>query len=278
MDPPGAQYYLNRYIGNPAMAGADSSLNLTAAYQNEWQDIPGAPVVATFAADVYFGKRVGAGVTVNQDNAGLINRNRVALSYAYHLPLSDRQQLHMGISAVLLNTRIDPQKVQGDADDPEVGEYNRNGTYFEGDFGIAYTDPHWTIQAALPNLVGFFKKNIYNQADVASFYTAASYRFFFDGALSSLEPEVCYRGIKGIKGIADMGVNAAFLRDQINLFGMYHSSGNFTAGAGFTIASTVAIQGLYTTQTSGLKTYFSGKYEIDVHVRLFHNKIELLHD
>jgi hypothetical protein len=100
----------------------------------------------------------------------------------------------------------------------------------------------------------------------------AACRLGFNGQLSSLEPEVCFRGVKNYKGIVDAGVRAGFLNDQANLYGIYHNSGNFSAGAGYTIKSTVSILALYTSQTKGLKTYFGGTYQLGLKIRLFRNK------
>src|SRR6186713_361998 len=76
-NPPEAQYFLNQYLANPAMAGLDSVIHVNATYTRPWDGIPGAPVSQTFTADMNFGSRVGAGVNIYNDKSGLIQRTKV---------------------------------------------------------------------------------------------------------------------------------------------------------------------------------------------------------
>ncbi|MGN6510872.1 MAG: type IX secretion system membrane protein PorP/SprF, partial [Chitinophaga sp.] len=106
------------------------------------------------------------------------------------------------------------------------------------------------------------------------FFTAASYRFFSEGTISSIEPKLCYRGVKGYDDILDVGVNVGFLNNVANVMGMYHTTKSVTAGVGVNILKTVLLQVLYTTQTGGIKTYVDGSYEIGATVNLFGKKRE----
>src|SRR5690606_14004655 len=109
------QWFQNQYLANPAMAGIDTGLHLNAAYRRQWTGVEGAPKTAFFTADGLVGKRVGAGLSIFNDQAGLIDRTRIALSYAYHLPLGNRgQRLHFGLSLALNVQRLDYSHVDGD--------------------------------------------------------------------------------------------------------------------------------------------------------------------
>jgi type IX secretion system PorP/SprF family membrane protein len=146
LEPSGTQYFQNQYLSNPAMAGIEKGLHLNAAYRKQWSGIDGAPVTKFFTADGAMGNRVGAGLNIFNDVAGLINRTRIGLTYAYHLPLSDADhQLHFGLSLALNVQRIDYKNVNGDATDPSVSAFNRRDDYFEGEYGMAYTDTKLTL-------------------------------------------------------------------------------------------------------------------------------------
>ncbi|RPE05647.1 type IX secretion system membrane protein PorP/SprF [Chitinophaga lutea] len=267
--PSGTQFFQNQYLGNPAMAGIDSGLHLNAAYRRQWGSIEGAPESMFFTADGPVARRVGAGLTVYNDKAGLMNRTRAALTYAYHLPVSDRGQfLHFGISGAMNFQRINYKDLDGDINDPSVSAFNRRDDYFEGEFGMAYTDRHWTLQAALPNIRSVVSGN--NEANGGSiFLTAASYRFLPEGAVSLIEPKICYRGVRGFDNILDVGVNVGFLQNKANVMAMYHTSKSVTAGIGVNIRETLVIQAMYSTQTGGIKTYVDGSYEIGATIHLF---------
>lgn len=270
LEPSATQYFQNQYLANPAMAGLEKGLHLNAAYRNQWNGIEGAPVTKFFSADGAVGNRVGAGVHVFNDVAGLINRTRVGLTYAYHLPLNNPdQQLHFGLSLAWNVQRIDYKNLDGDLNDPSIGAFNRRDNYFEAEYGMAYTDTRLTIQASLPNLRSVFTGSDKEVDGGGVFFTAASYRFAVNDAITSIEPKICYRGVKGFDNILDAGVNVSILNDVANVMAMYHSSKSITAGIGVNILKTVGIQAMYTSQTGGIRTYVDGTFEIGATVNLF---------
>ncbi|WP_142683570.1 PorP/SprF family type IX secretion system membrane protein [Chitinophaga polysaccharea] len=270
LEPSATQYFQNQYLANPAMAGAEEGLHLNAAYRNQWNGIEGAPVTKFFSADYAVGNRVGAGLHIFNDIAGLINRTRIGLTYAYHLPLGNQdQQLHFGLSMVWNVQRIDYKNLNGDPNDPSVGAFNRRDDYFEAEYGMAYMNKKLNIQASLPNVRSLFTGDDKEADGGGIFFTAASYKFTVNEAVTSIEPKICYRGVRGFDNILDAGVNVSFLNDVANVMTMYHTTKSITGGIGVNIMKMVGIQAMYTTQTGGIKTYVDGTYEIGVTVHLF---------
>lgn len=269
-DPFESQYFTNRYLANPAMAGMDSVLHLNMAYRKQYTDIQGAPVTAAFTADYNPGKRVGLGLIAYHDKAGLISRSRLALTYAYHLPVGDfGQKLHFGISAAFAHANLDTKGVVGDDTDPAIAEFNGRKNALEIDYGMGYTDHNITLQASLLNLVGFMKHFNETTGDVATFYASAAYAFHFNDIINSLEPQVSIRGVKQYNSIVDVGANLVMFHHLLNLFGLAHSSGSFSAGAGINYKNIFFIQGVYLTNTKGLRNYSDGNFEIDLTLFLF---------
>lgn len=270
LEPSGTQYFQNQYLANPAMAGIDSGLHINGAYRRQWTGIDGAPVTGYFTADGFITNRVGAGLHIFNDKTGLINRTRIAGTYAYRIPLDNNgRQLHFGLSLAMNFQRLDYSHVTGDPNDPSLSAFNRRDNYFEAEYGMAYTDAHWTLQGALPNVRSLFTGDNKGVDGGGIFFTAASYRFIQEGPISSVEPKLCYRGVKGYDNILDAGVNVGFLDNVANVMAMYHTSGSVTAGIGVNIKKMVTVQALYTTQTEGIKTYVDGSYEIGATVNLF---------
>ncbi|WP_291906788.1 PorP/SprF family type IX secretion system membrane protein [Chitinophaga sp. CB10] len=271
LEPSATQYYMNQYLANPAMAGVDSGLHVNAAYRSQLDAVEGAPKTQFFSADGYIGNRVGAGLNVMNDKAGLLSRTRIAGTYAYHLPLSENgARLHFGLSLGLNFQRLDYEKLAGDNSDPSIGAFNRRDDYFEADFGIGFTNQHWNIQAALPNIRSTFSNKDFATVNGGTIlFTALSYRFLLDNAISSVEPKVAYRAVKGYEGIADLGLNIGILSNVANVTALYHTSGSYSVGAGVRVANTVRILGMYTKQTSGYRTITDGSYEIALAADLF---------
>jgi len=272
LNPMSALYFQNQYLGNPAMAGTEKGLKLNLGYRKQWNNIPGGPTVQTLTGDYGFGDKVGVGLNIYNDKAGLFKRTRTVASYAYHLPLNaDNQNISFGLSLGLLNERISDEDLNGDAGDTNVSNYNQRDNYIDGDFGIAYTSNAFNVQATLPNMKNFFKKDVNsNSVDRSTFFSAASYRLKLNEALSA-EPKVCYRGVKGYDNIIDAGANLSYANNRVSFFGMYHSSKSATYGLALNYQS-IGINGMYTTATSALGGYTNGNFEINMAVKLGKSK------
>lgn len=269
LDPLGAQYFNNQYLGNPALAGYEAGFRVNASYRQQWSKIPGSPELQNLSADYGFNK-VGLGLNILNDKTGLQRQTRVVGTYAYHLPLNESNFLHFGVSVGFMNQRIDQSDLYGDRDDILVGRYNDRKTYIDGDFGAAYTSGGLNLQASLPNLKNMFTNDQIRVADVATFYTAASYQFdITEGAEGiGLEPKVAYRGVKGFDNIWDAGAQLTLANRQVMLMGMYHSSESATFGIGMDYKRRYLVSGMYTTQTSPLTGYSNGNFEINVRLSI----------
>jgi len=266
LNPLSSQYYTNRYVINPAFAGANNGLRINGAYRKLWDNVPGAPVTQNLTADYGFGK-VGIGLNMSNESAGLQRQTRIVGSYAYHLPLNaNNQQLHFGLSVGFMNQRLENADIYGNPNDPMVGLYNDRKTYLDGDFGVAYTSDKLSIEGSLPNLKSFFKKDVIKLADVATFYTAISYKITLSEGMEgiALEPKVAYRGVKGFDNIFDVSAQAWIANKQVFLMGVYHSSENATFGIGVDFKRKYLISGMYTTQTSALSAYTNGSFELNL--------------
>jgi hypothetical protein len=125
---------------------------------------------------------------------------------------------------------------------------------------VAYTDKQITVQAAFPNMVTYFNKENDSLVNRPTFFAAASYKLFFNDGDLTLEPKAAFRGMKGFDNIIDAGVNVTL--KQVNLFGIYHTSKNITAGAGLKIADKLLISAAYTSAGSAIKEYTDGNFEV----------------
>jgi len=270
LNPLASQYFQNQYLFNPAMAGLNKGLNINLAYSKQGYGIDGAQTTQAVSADYQMDK-VGLGVNVYNQFAGVFRNTRAMLTYAYHLPLAGNdQKLSFGLSAGVVNNHINIGDVYGDQSDPTLANYNSNkATSVDGDFGIAYTDSKLTVQGTLPNLKSLFKDNG-STAEREVFFTAVSYKLF-DPANVSLEPKVAYRQVKGFTNIVDAGANLSFNNDLFILQGLYHSSKSATFGVGYNMAG-YALTAYYTTNTSTLSAYSNGDFEVSLKFNLSKNK------
>lgn len=271
-------YFMNQYLTNPAMAGLEKGLTLNMGYQQQWTTIPGAPKLQSFTADYNNGNRVGLGLNVNSDEAGLISRTRVMGTYAYHLQLNEAndQKLNFGLSLGINDTYIDYNKVAGDQGDASVQNYNQRNVYIDGDFGASYTSNKLTIQGALPNLKSLFGSTDGNNnltVDRSTFFTALSYKMDVDNGISkfTLEPKLAYRGVKGFDNIFDVGANFDMTDYHFNLSALYHTNQSVTVATGFDLGQT-GLFFSYSNNTGPLSTYAQNTFEFGMKLKIWDKK------
>ncbi len=267
----GTGYFQNQYLYNPAMSGLnEKQANLGTGYR-KYGNVTNGPQSIYLLGDYGFNAKMGVGVNVFFDKAGLINTSKIMGTYTYHMQVgSEDQKVHFGLSLGGVQTRLNNKEITGDIDDPSLYNFNDQHMKFETDFGVAYTDGKLNVQAALPNMISTFRNDEKNLANRSIFFAAASYKVKVseeaDGI--TIEPKIAFRGIKGNSSIFDAGANVTFLEDKLNVFGLYHTNKSITAGAGIKIASFAQITALYSTQASELKTYSGGDFEIGLRFNL----------
>jgi len=263
LNPLSSQYFINEYLINPAFAGKEDGTTLQATYRKQWSGMPGSPVTQNITAD--FGlNRVGLGLNVNNERAGLLRQTRMLGTYAYHLPLdSGKHQLHFGLSLGMLTQRVEYADMNGDPSDVVVGDYNNQKNYIDGDFGIAYTSGGLNLQLAIPNMKNFFKRDMRNVSDIVTFYSAVSYLLDLNEQIA-MEPKIAFMGVRNFKNRVDLGMQFEFGGRRFNAAGIYHGNQSATFGAGFNFSNKLMLTGLYTTGTSILNNYMNGSFEMNL--------------
>lgn len=266
-------YFNNRYQVNPAMAGIDQGLTLNLGLRQQWNSIAGSPRTQTLTGEYGFNEKTGVGINAYNDKTGMFTKTKVMATYGYHLPVNaDGTKLSFGLSLGFMDQHLDASGLNGTTGDAAVAQYNDQKPYFDTEFGMAYLSKNLTLQAALPNMKTLFNKDENTAGgDESSFYASASYKFqlsnFLDG--SGLEPLVAMRGIRGGDNIIDAGANLTVAGNAANVMAIYHSTKSATFGLGVNYKSLLTISGMYTTETSALRSFASGNFELNLKVNLF---------
>lgn len=272
LNPLAGIYFDNEYLANPAMAGVVKGINVNMGYRLPWSTIPGAPKTQALTAEYGTSKKVGLGLAIYNDEAGLIKRTRVMSTYSYQLPLNDStKKLCFGLSLGFMNDRISNEDINGDQDDANVNNFNQRETYIDGDFGIAYISDKLSLQLAIPNTKSFFKKEKeFDTSDYSTFYSAVSYRFYFPTTLNGfeVEPKIALRGIHGFNNLIDVGAKCTIGNNAASAMAIYHSSQSITFGVGTSVKSFGSINANYTTPSVALSQYSNGNFQIGVKLNL----------
>jgi type IX secretion system PorP/SprF family membrane protein len=147
------QYMFNGLVINPAYAGADEALSLTFIQRSQWAGMPNGPETQTLSAHTLFGhKRVGLGLNVVNDKIGVHHNLNVMTNYAYHLQVSERSVLSLGLKAGIHNRRSGYSSLASPTiNDPRLVDVSR--TFFDFGMGAYFRSPRFHAGLSVPELI-----------------------------------------------------------------------------------------------------------------------------
>lgn len=267
VSPFGAGYFQNQYLLNPALSGTQQHLKVNLGYRQESASLSDRISSQYLTGEYGWNEKMGIGLNITNDLAGVLRTTRVMATYTYHIALNETgRSLHLGISGGVINKQIDQDDLNGEPGDVLLA---RGSTLdADADVGIAYTDNKLTVQGAFPGIVTYFGKNNDGVINRQLYFAAVAYKLAVNKEEDVvLEPKVAYRGMDGSDDIIDAGMNIIFA-DKLNLFGMYHTSENVTVGAGVFIKKQFTITAIYNTGSPAMKSFSGGNFEIGIGMSL----------
>jgi type IX secretion system PorP/SprF family membrane protein len=193
------QYMFNDFVINPAIAGVYDYYQIRTNHRFQWVGLVDPPLTNSIA---FYGPHaklpMGYGGYIYNDVTGPTSRTGATASYAYNIAVSGDMRLSMGISASLLQYRIDGTQLNPkDVSDPSI--LNMVSTSYMPDAGIGVylyaKDFYVGLSAAqlLNNNVKIFEnKNGFNRLKTHINLTGA-YRYEIDRDWV-LEPSVMIKG------------------------------------------------------------------------------------
>lgn len=138
-----SQYFHNRFIENPSLAGDDGYGSFFLTHRQQWVGIDGGPTTTALTANMpFYDDRAGFGFLLKQDNVNITDRTRFMLSGAYHIfgNYETSSKLSFGLSAGIVNQRINTSKVNAfDPEDAAIFEDKNSVTAAEVSFGMNFT-------------------------------------------------------------------------------------------------------------------------------------------
>lgn len=141
-DPSFSHYFDMETSFNPASAGKQPKINVTAAYAMDMAGFEHNPQTAYAAADMpFYALRSyhGAGVLFMNDRLGLFTHMRLTAQYAYKFNLLGGQ-LSVGFQAGLISEKLDGSKADlADSGDPAFNSAQLSGNAVDLGAGIYYT-------------------------------------------------------------------------------------------------------------------------------------------
>ena len=148
-----SQYMFNSLLINPAYAGSNDALELTALNRNQWAGFDGAPRTSTFSAHSPLrNKKINLGLTLIDDRFGLTHQDKLNLIYAYRIEFS-KSALFLGVQAGIniMKTNYSQVSTTSSGDQVFSGPDTKSLTP-EAGFGIYYRSDHFYAGLSAPAL------------------------------------------------------------------------------------------------------------------------------
>ncbi|MES2275785.1 MAG: type IX secretion system membrane protein PorP/SprF [Bacteroidota bacterium] len=303
------QYVFNSYLLNPAVSGIENYIDLKAGYRSQWTGLEGAPVTSYITINGPIGQNFiqgdatampgdganpysrsytqdytaaephhGVGFSMISDKTGPISQTTMNMSYAYHLGLTEKLNLAVGVSAGINHISLNTNEITLENPlDPAIA--NGNNSQWKPDLGAgiwAYSSNYY-IGASVQQLL---KQNLYFGTDKTVTQSQTVPHYFFTTGIKlpmgddlSLLPSVLVKVIQPVPTTFDVNLKMAF-RDIFWVGGSYRKDDSFGALAGFNVSSSINVGYSYDLTTSALKTVSNGTHEIVIGI-LLNNKYKV---
>ena len=148
-----SQYMFNGLLINPAYAGHEQSMSVSALVRKQWTALDGNPTSEILTAHTPLNnKKIALGALVSNDNIGVTQQTGADLMYAYRISFSETRKLSMGLQAGYsrLSAQYNTLNVK-DPNDPSFpsSTYHQNYLYFGT--GLYYSAKRFYIGLSAPH-------------------------------------------------------------------------------------------------------------------------------
>lgn len=263
LSPMKSQFFQNPYLINPAMAAKDGDRSVFINYSTMWNEITGGPVMMGFSASMPVTAKAAIGINHISDKAGLLKRTQSMGSFAYKILFND-QSIRFGVSLCWAQNKLDNSlATPNGTNDPALTNYNdTREKQWDGNFGMAYIGKRLEAQFSYLNL-NYKRSTTFSTVDYSTHYTSIAYKFNLDDNFS-LKPLVAYRGVNGFDDQWDVAAEWGMVKEDFNLYTMYHSNKSISGGFGYVYDHKLSISGFYNSEPSSVRGITGGIFDLIV--------------
>ena len=261
---------------NPAYAGSQDGICITAMDRHQWVGIDGAPAsqLITFNMPL-FNNRVGLGASVVRHTIGITQKYTGEIVYAYRIPVG-RGMLSMGLQGSVRLLRNDFNMVQstqpreldeaiptGGIQSKYIPNFGAGIYYSSRNFYLGFSSPR-----ILENNIDFADLDAVISREVLHLYAMAGVLFNISEKVA-LQPQVLLKYVKGVPFDADANLNFIFF-DKITAGLSYRLGGSQENNLGESASLLLGLQAgdsffigaSYDYTLSELRDYNDGTFEL----------------
>lgn len=249
------QYMFNGLLINPAYAGSQDALNITAMYRKQWVGLNGAPVSAMLTAHSPLkNKKLNLGITLVNDKFGVYNHTKADIIYAYRVKIFNGK-LSLGLQGGVDSYTTDWNRVNtSESGDPNFVASAMRKIIPEAGVGAYYHSKNFYIGVAVPDL--FY--NGLNKFFMTTLTTGFVYKVNSD---FRIKPAVLIKYIKG-SPLAPNVSTTFYYKDVVGLGLGYTYSNSAMIYADIKINGQLNFGYGYAYMLNALNAYTFGTHEI----------------
>jgi len=148
-----AQYLVNPYLSNPAVAGTTVDSPIYATMRNQWAGFDGAPRTQVLSGYTSLPGRLGiGGIVFNDNTGGAIRQTGVEASAAYAIDLNNYDAVSFGLGLMANQWSFDPTGLEvWDVDDPTLQGAEQK-TVIDAHVGMMVYGANYSFGFSVPQL------------------------------------------------------------------------------------------------------------------------------
>lgn len=262
-DPSFTMYQLNMNIINPAYAGSEGTVQATTLIRGQWVGVKDAPSTQTLSVSAPFGKNIGVGLSIVNDQVFVAKETDVYVDFSYKLQLSESMDLFLGLKAggSFFNVDLNSLGVNDPLFNENVNRFNPNfgaGAYLKGKNYYASLSVPVLLQSKRYEKEG---NVITSASDKPHIYLAGGYTFDFENESQlKITPSFMMRYVSGVPVSFDATAMVG-LFDKVE-FGVSHRlKESFSGLLLFKFIKEFKLGYAYEHATNDISTYSSGSHE-----------------
>jgi len=216
MFPLSDHYVVNALAINPAFAGCQDALSLTASYRNQWVGFNDAP--KSYILSVHtpvFNDRVGLGLLIENNSIGIFKETSFLGNYAYRMELQEgKLALGLGFGVTIYNTAWN-KLVAADANDIQLMTSPTSAVLPNFSLGAYYYTKKYYIGVSMPLFLSYEMDKNTGKYKIGNNFSGSNY-FFTTGYEVGISPQIKFLPSLLIKYHPDNAVQIDY-NAQINL-------------------------------------------------------------
>ncbi|MDP5077244.1 MAG: type IX secretion system membrane protein PorP/SprF [Nonlabens sp.] len=266
-DPQYTQYMYNQNVINPAYAGTQEGMSVTALYRQQWAGVTGAPETFTLSGSSSVGDRVGLGLSIISDQIGPVQEKNFYGDFSYRIPVSDKTTLALGLKAGVTFHDVNLATIATTVPGDDAFANRINESYINVGTGAFLYGSNWYLGASVPNMLNAVHLDE-NQSDTGTnlgsetqhFFVTSGYVFNLSETVK-LKPHVLVKGAFESPVSFDLNTNVLF-NNNFEVGVSYRYEDSFSGLVGMNLTETLKVGYAYDRVTSDIRVVGDASHEV----------------